>query len=386
VILLVLDGVGIGALPDAADYGDAGSNSIANTARAVGGLRLPEMGRLGLGNVAEIAGVPAIMHAEGAFGKMAELSRGKDTVVGHWELAGIYSPRPQPAYPNGFPPEVIRAFASQIGRDILGNCVASGTEIIKELGAEHLRTGRPIVYTSADSVLQIAAHTEVVPLALLYRWCAVARALLTGNHAVGRVIARPFTGPPGAFVRTADRRDWALLPPGPTLLDRVRSAGLEVAAIGKIEDIFSGQGVTSSRHAHTNREAVDATLGYLRTVEAGLLFANLIECDMIYGHRNDPPGYAGALERFDQRLPELRVAMRPDDVLLIVGDHGVDPTSPGTDHTREYVPLLVAGERIRPNTNLGTRDTFADAGQTAADLLGVEPLELGTSFAGELLD
>lgn len=385
VILLVLDGVGIGAAADAAAYGDEGSNSIANTATAVGGLHLPNMGALGLGNICAIQGVPPTLAATSAFGQMAERSRGKDTVIGHWELAGIFSAQPQPTYPHGFPPAVIGPFTAAIGKGVLGNRPASGTEIIQDLGAEHLRTGQPIVYTSADSVFQLAAHTDVVPLAELYHWCALARDLLWGEHAVGRVIARPFTGLPAAFVRTADRRDWALAPPAPTLLDHVQRAGLEVVAVGKIEDIFSGRGITRSEHGHTNMEAVDATLHSLGSMGPGLLFVNLIECDMVYGHRNDPQGYAAALEAFDRRLPELLAAMGADDVLLIVGDHGVDPTTPGTDHTRENVPLLVAGHRLRHNVNLGTRSTFADAGQTAASLLRVAPLGLGTSFVGEIM-
>jgi phosphopentomutase len=384
VVLLVLDGVGVGAAADAAAYGDEGSNSVGNTARAVGGLCLPNMGMLGLGNICSIEGVPPVTDARGAFGRMAELSRGKDTVIGHWELAGIYSPQAQPTYPCGFPPDVVVPFTRAIGREVLGNVPASGTVIIKELGTEHLSTGRPIVYTSGDSVFQLAAHTDVVPLAELYRWCAVARDLLQGQHAVGRVIARPFSGPAGSFVRTADRRDWTLPPPGPTLLDNVQQAGLEVAAVGKIEDIFSQRGITSSRHTHTNMESVDATLGYLATMGPGLLFVNFIECDMIYGHRNDPRGYADALEAFDRRLPELQAALRPTDVLMIVGDHGVDPTTPGTDHSREYVPLLVSGPTVRRHVNLCTRSTFADAGQTAASLLGVPPLALGTNFDDDL--
>lgn len=383
--LLVLDGVGIGALPDAAEYGDAGCNSIANTARAVGGLRLPNMGALGLGNVHPIVGVPPASAPRGGYGKMAEQSRGKDTVIGHWELAGVYSPVPQPTYPAGFPADVIGAFSRAIGRGVLGNRPASGTEIIQELGVEHMRTGQPIVYTSADSVFQVAAHTAIVPLDEIYRWCVLARNLLRGEHAVGRVIARPFAGASGHFVRTADRRDWALPPPQPTLLDHVQAAGLTVAAVGKIEDIFSRRGVTTSRHTHTNMESVDAALEYLRQVENGLLFVNLIECDMIFGHRNDPRGYADALEAFDARLPEFVGALHPADVLLIVGDHGVDPTTPGTDHSREYVPLLVVGPGVRAGVNLGVRGTFADAGQTVAALLGVAPLTLGTSFAPELL-
>ncbi|HEV7214139.1 MAG TPA: phosphopentomutase, partial [Chloroflexota bacterium] len=323
--------------------------------------------------------------ATGAFGKLAERSHGKDTVIGHWELAGVYSARPQPTYPEGFPTAVIGPFTAAIGRGELGNRPASGTEIIQELGAEHLRTGRPIVYTSADSVFQLAAHTDVVALDELYRWCAIARDLLRGEHAVGRVIARPFSGVPGAFVRTADRRDWALLPPTPTLLDHVQQAGLDVVAVGKIEDIFSGRGITHSEHTHTNTDAIEATLRFLSTMGAGLFFVNLIECDMIYGHRNDPRGYGDALEAFDRRLPELLAALRENDVLMIVGDHGVDPTTPGTDHTREDVPLLVAGPCIRQNVRLGTRPTFADAGQTAADLLNVAPLELGTSFAVQVI-
>ncbi|HEY8743562.1 MAG TPA: phosphopentomutase, partial [Chloroflexota bacterium] len=362
---------------------DEGSNSVGNTARAVGGLRLPNMGLLGLGNICTIEGVPPVTAAGGAFGKMAEMSRGKDTVIGHWELAGIYSSQAQPTYPRGFPSDVITPFTQAIGRGILGNRPASGTAIIEELGTEHLRTAEPIVYTSADSVFQLAAHTDVVPLDELYRWCALGRDLLQGQHAVGRVIARPFSGPAGAFVRTAARRDWALEPLGPTLLDNVQQAGLEVAAVGKIEDIFCQRGITSSRHTHTNMESVDAALAYLGTMGPGLLFVNLIECDMFYGHRNDPRGYAGALEAFDRRLPELLAALRPADVLMIVADHGVDPTSPGTDHSREDVPLLVTGQTIRRHVDLGTRSTFADAGQTAAAFLSVPPLALGTSFAGQ---
>ncbi len=384
VVLIVLDGVGIGELPDADEYGDRGSNSIANTARVNGGIHLPHMGLLGLGNIATITGVPPVPLPSGAFGKMAERSRGKDTMVGHWELAGVLSAQPQPVYPNGFPREIVEAFSAAIGRGILGNKPASGTVIIEELGGEGLRTGKPIVYTSGDSVFQVAAHIGVIPLEELYRWCEVARALLVKPHEVGRVIARPFRGVPGAFVRTPDRRDWALQPPYPTLLDVVQATGQAVAGVGKIEDIFVQRGLTASNHTHTNMESVDATLAYLETVESGLIFANLIECDMIFGHRNDVAGYAGALEAFDRRVPELLAALRPDDVLMVTGDHGVDPTTPGTDHSREYVPLLVCGPQIKPGIDLGIRDTFADAGQTAAQLLGACPLPFGTSFAGQI--
>jgi phosphopentomutase len=383
-IIIVLDGVGVGAAPDAAAFGaaDVRADSLGHTAQAVGGLHLPHLARLGLGNIGRFQGVPPNRDAAGAYGRMAEASAGKDTVTGHWEMAGVIVHQAPPVYPRGFPPEVIEAFSTAAGRGVLGNRPASGTEIIAELGDEHVRTGKLIVYTSADSVFQIAAHEDVVPPPELYRICEMARELLSGEHAVGRVIARPFTGSSRHYVRDNEaRRDWALAPPAPHLLDLAAGAGLEVQGVGKIEDIFAGRSVTSSSHALNNDEAIAATLEVLRRPTRGIVFSNLIEFDMVYGHRKDPHGYARALRRFDDALPSLQEAMRPADVLFITGDHGVDPTGPGTDHTREYVPLLVAGSAVHTGTDLGTRATFADLGATVAELLGLPPLGAGTSFA-----
>ncbi|MCL5947309.1 MAG: phosphopentomutase [Chloroflexi bacterium] len=385
ILLLVLDGVGVGALPDAAGYGDSGSNSLANTAAAVGGLSLPTLASLGLGNITTIQGVPPRNQTQGCWGRMAELSHGKDSIAGHWEIAGIYSAHPQPTYPHGFPAEVIAAFTTAIGvGGILGNRPASGTVIIEELGPLHLTTGWPIVYTSADSVFQIAAHEDIVPLATLYQWCTTARKILQGPHAVGRVIARPFSGNPGSFLRTPHRHDWALSPPHPNLLDRVLEAGHEVVAVGKINDLFNGESITRALPAHTNAEALRAAREVFPTVASGLIFVNCIEFDQIYGHRNDPQGYAQALEAVDAVLPVILATLRATDILMIVGDHGVDPTTPSTDHSREYVPLLVTGPCIRHSHSLGTRSTFADAGQTIASLLNTLPLACGASFASEL--
>lgn len=384
-ILIVLDSVGIGAAPDAAAYGDEGSNTLANTARAVGGLRLPNLGRLGLGNLADVLGVPPEPHPTAAYGRMQPASAGKDTTTGHWEIAGVISTRPLPTYPNGFPPEIIQEFERRIGRKTLGNYPASGTVIIEELGPEHLRTGYPIVYTSADSVFQIAAHEEVIPVEELYRMCRIARELLTGEHAVGRVIARPFVGEPGRFVRTDRRRDFSLEPPQPTLLDRLQEAGQPVWAVGKIEDIFAGRGITEAVHIHDNMDGVDQTLAFLARVDRGLIFTNLVDFDMLYGHRNNPRGYAEALEAVDRRVPELLAALREEDLLFFTADHGNDPTTPSTDHSREIVPLLVTGARVRQGVDLGLRPTFADLGQTVGEYLGAAPLGAGTSFLREVL-
>lgn len=384
-ILIVLDSVGIGAAPDAAAYGDEGSNTLANTARAVGGLRLPNLGRLGLGNLADVLGVPPEPHPAAAYGRMQPASAGKDTTTGHWEIAGVISTRPLPTYPNGFPPEVIQEFERRIGRKTLGNYPASGTVILEELGPEHLRTGRPIVYTSADSVFQVAAHEEVIPVKELYRMCRVARELLTGEHAVGRVIARPFVGEPGRFVRTDRRKDFSLEPPRPTLLDHLQEAGQPVWAVGKIEDIFAGRGITEAVHIHDNMDGVDQTLAFMARVDRGLIFTNLVDFDMLYGHRNNPRGYAEALEAVDQRVPEVLAALREEDILFFTADHGNDPTTPSTDHSREVVPLLVTGPGVRQGVDLGLRPTFADLGQTVAEYLGATPLEGGTSFLPDVL-
>ena len=383
VLVVVCDSWGVGDAPDAAAYGDEGADTLAHTADAVGGLSAPNLEALGLGTLTRILGVAATASAGTAAGRATERSAGKDTTTGHWEMMGIRLDRPFPVYPNGFPPEVIEPFEAAIGRTILGNVPASGTEIIAELGEEHLRTGRPIVYTSGDSVFQVACHRRTVPLATLYEWCRAARRLLTGRHEVGRVIARPFEGEPGAFVRSPERRDFSVPPPGPTVLDHAVAAGVRVYAVGKIQDIFSGQGITEGRYSDTNDQGVDLTLEYLRRPGPALVYANLVDFDSKYGHRNDAAGYAAAIEAFDRRLPDL-IAALGGGVLLITGDHGCDPTTSSTDHTRERTPLLAAGLKGGPH-EIGTRDGFADLGATVADLLHVD-LEglLGTSFAPEL--
>jgi phosphopentomutase len=383
-VIIVLDGVGVGDAPDAAAYGDAGASSIEHCAAAVGGLALPAMGRMGLGNITPVRGTPPADAPIGGYGRMAEAAAGKDSTTGHWEMAGVVLSRALPTYPNGFPPDVVAAFERGIGRGTLGNVAASGTEIIQRLGEEHLRTGKPILYTSADSVFQLAAHEEVIPLDELYRMCETARGLLTGEHAVGRVIARPFVGTPGAFTRTTHRRDFSLQAPGPTLLDRLHDADYETIGIGKIEDLFAGRGLSATDHTGTNAAGCAATLAWLGRPFRGLLFVNLVECDQLWGHRRDAQGYARALAAFDAWLPEALAALGPRDALFITGDHGVDPTYRGTDHTRECVPLLCAGPAVRAAVNLGTRPTFADLGATLAAAFAVEPLEHGTSFAGEI--
>lgn len=381
VILIVLDSVGVGELPDAALYGDTGSNTLANTAKAVGGLHLPNLARLGLGNIIPILGVPPTNQPAAAWGKMAEQSAGKDTTTGHWEIAGLILDKPFPTYPNGFPREIMEPFEQAIGRKTLGNYPASGTEIIAELGAEHMETGYPIVYTSADSVFQIAAHEEVVPVETLYTWCRIARELLQGDHGVGRVIARPFVGKPGKFVRTAARKDFSLEPPAPTILDVLVTNGIPVYSVGKISDIFAGRGITESTPTKNNQATVDGTIQYMRSKDGPcLIFANCVDFDMLWGHRNDPRGYADGLEEFDQRLPEILAELRPNDVLIILADHGCDPTTPSTDHSREYVPLLVTGEKVQ-RQNLGIRETFADTAQTVAELFSVDFTSSGRSFA-----
>jgi phosphopentomutase len=380
----VLDGVGAGALPDAAHFGDEGSNSLGNTARELGGLDLPNLGRLGLGNITEIKGVPPLIDTLGAYGRMAEQSAGKDSTVGHWELMGVISPRPLPTYPNGFPPELIAEYERLIGRKTLGNKAISGTVIIEELGEEHMRTGRPIVYTSADSVFQVAAHEEVIPLEELYRLCRIAREMLTGEHAVGRVIARPFVGRPGHFTRTENRRDFSLSPPEPTLLDRLVAAGYQVIGVGKVDDLFAGRGLSVCHHTVSNEVATAKVIELLKDEGEAMILANLIEFDMVYGHRNNVQGYARALETFDRQLPLLMGSMKPGDVLFIVADHGNDPTTPSTDHSREYVPLLVYGQDVKPGVNLGTRQSFADLGATIAELLGIGTLANGSSFVHEI--
>jgi phosphopentomutase len=386
VLVLVCDSFGIGEAPDAAAYGDAGANTLGNTARAAGGLEAPNLAGLGLGRLTPIQGVDSRSECGTAYGRLTELSAGKDTTTGHWEVFGIVLERPFPLYPDGFPPEVMGPFEKDVGKKALGNRPASGTEIIAELGEEHLRTGRPIVYTSGDSVFQIAAHKDVVPLGTLYEWCAIARRILDGEHRVGRVIARPFVGEPGRFERTHERRDFSVEPPGPTYLDRIEASGVPVFGVGKIRDIFAEHGLTESGHSESNDHGVDLTVDFLGRGENLLVVTNLVDFDTKYGHRNDPEGYARCVEEFDRRLPELVDAVG-EGVLFLTGDHGCDPTDESTDHTREHTPLLVAGGALggREAVNLGTRDTFADLGATVAELFDVTPDGLaGTSGAAEL--
>jgi phosphopentomutase len=383
VFLTVLDSVGVGELPDAHLYGDQGSDTLGNISRRVP-LALPNLRSLGLSRVANVAGMAPIDHPLGAFGRMAERSAGKDSVTGHWEMAGIVLDRAFPTFPDGFPADVIAEFERRIGRKTLGNYAASGTAIIDELGAEHVRTGQPIVYTSADSVFQIAAHEDVIPVPELYRICEIAYELVGGMN-VGRVIARPFVGEPGAFTRTSNRHDYALPPSGTTLLDAMMAAGQTVHAIGKIQDLFAGRGITTAVHTKSDDEGVDEIEKALASAGPGLVFTNLVDFDTQYGHRNDPAGYAANLERFDARLPRLLSALRERDVLIVTADHGNDPTTPSTDHAREYVPVFLVGKTIKPGTDIGTRATFADLGQTVAEIFGVGPLAHGTSFLRDVL-
>ena len=386
VVVLVCDSLGIGAAPDAAAYGDQGADTVGHTASAVGGLALPTLGSWGFGRLTEVAGVPPVDPAAAVVARMAERSAGKDTTTGHWEMMGVVLQAPFPTYPDGFPREVIDAFSAAIGRGVLGNKPASGTEIIAELGAEHLASGMPIVYTSADSVLQIAAHKRVVPLEQLYRWCEAARRLLTGPHAVGRVIARPFDGEPGAFFRTKERRDYALPPPGPTVLEAAFKAGVNTLGVGKIEDIFSGRGLGGSDHSGDNQTSLDATVRFLHQATGRtLVFTNLVDFDMLYGHRRDTAGYARCLEELDARLPELVAELGEGDWLFLTADHGCDPTAPGSDHTRELVPMVAFRPGGTAGTRLADRTTFADLGATVADLLDVELVGPGRSFAADLL-
>jgi phosphopentomutase len=371
-IFIVFDSLGVGALPDAADYGDAGSNTLAHIALAAGGLSLPQLGALGLGNILPVPGVPAAPVPRGAFGKMGERSAGKDTTIGHWELMGLWTLRPFPVFPNGFPPALTAEFEQRAGVKIIGNKAASGTEIIAELGEEHQRTGRPIVYTSADSVWQIAAHREVISLERLYDLCRIARGLLKDDYGVARVIARPFVGRPGAYIRTHERRDFSLEPRGPTLLTQAVAQGVPVLAAGKIGEIFADKGISESRHTSGNDDTFDLILEYMRRPGRSMIVANLGDFDTLWGHRNDPRGYAGGLERADARLAEVLTRLRPDDLLVLTGDHGCDPTTPSTDHSREYVPLLMAGVALKSGVDLGVRPTFADAGQTAAEAMGLK--------------
>jgi phosphopentomutase len=385
-IVIVLDSVGIGELPDAAAYGDQGSDTLGHIAAAVP-LSLPALRSLGLDRVARLgpaptAGVPS--RFEAAAGRMAEASAGKDSVTGHWEMMGVVLTRAFPVFPNGFDAGLLAEFSRRTGRGVVGNKAASGTAIIDELGPGHMTTGDLIVYTSADSVFQIAAHERVVPIAELYRACNIAYELAAEGLGVGRIIARPFVGVPGAFTRTANRRDFALPPPAETLLDRLKGASHTVVAIGKIEDLFAGRGITTAIHTASDDEGMNQVMGQMEALGHGLIFANLVDFDTQFGHRNDLSGYAANLERFDRRLADLLPRLRDDDLLVVTADHGNDPSTPSTDHSREYVPLLVSGAAVQRGARLGTRETFADLGQTLAELFEVGPLAHGTSFLHEI--
>jgi len=381
IVLIVLDSVGIGEMPDSADYGDAGADTVGHVL-SHRPVQIPNLSDIGLCNIRSLP-VPGPGRPSGSFGKAATRSNGKDTTTGHWEMSGLVIEQAFPTYADGFPRRIIDRFEKAIGRKVLGNKAASGTEIIKELGEEHVRTGQPIVYTSADSVFQIAAHEEVVPLDQLYQWSETARALLTGEDQVGRVIARPFVGTPGAFRRTEARRDYAIEPPEETLMDVMKADGLEVVAVGKIGSIFNHRGTTRELAAGNNNASVDETLKALAETTRGLIFVNLVDFDMLYGHRNDVEGYAQALEEFDRRLPEIQASMTDDDLLIITADHGCDPTDISTDHTREYVPILTWGRRARGGVDLGTRATLSDIGKTIADNFGLA-IRNGTSFLKEI--
>ncbi|MBI5198449.1 MAG: phosphopentomutase [Nitrospirae bacterium] len=384
VILITLDGLGIGELTDAKEFGDEGSNTLGNMATAVGGLKLPNLERMGLGLLGNFQGINKIKDPIASYGILAEASKAKDTSTGHWEMMGLIIERPFPLYPDGFPSEIIEVFEKAIGRKILGNKAASGTEIIKELGEEHMKTGRPIVYTSADSVFQIAAHEEVIPVEELYSICEIARDILKEPHNVGRVIARPFTGIPGNFKRTPRRKDYSLPPPGETVLDRLKEKNIPVVGIGKIEDIFVGKGISEAVHTENNQDGVEKTIEAMRKTDKGLILTNLVDFDMVYGHRNDPEGFAKALSDFDKNLPRFFQDMENGGILIITADHGCDPTTQRTDHSREYVPLLIYGKKIKAGINLGIRKTFADIGATISEIFDVGKTRAGEDFLKEI--
>src|SRR6202521_4843595 len=383
VIWIVLDSVGIGEMPDAEAYGDRGSDTLGNIARRRR-LRLPNLCRLGLANIKTLEGLEPSNEPQAAFGRCALASPGKDTTTGHWEMAGIHLEKPFPLFPNGFPREVMEPFETRIGRSTLGNKAASGTEIIKELGEEHVRTGSPIVYTSADSVFQIAAHEDVIPLFELYKMCEIARDILRGPYEVGRVIARPFTGAPGAFTRTSNRHDYAVPPPKGMLLDQLQARGVETYSVGKIFDVFLGRGIGEQVKTKTNADGMAKTLHAMDELDRGLIFVNLVDFDMLYGHRNDVEGYARALEEVDGWLPALDAKLGADDLVILTADHGCDPTTRSTDHSREYVPVLAYGPKARRGVNLGVRDSLADIGQTVAENFGTK-IVTGKSFLPEIV-
>ncbi len=385
IVCIILDGVGVGELPDAGDYGDVGSNSLGNTAKLVGHLRLPTLEKLGLGNIIDIEGVPPAARPIGCYGKMKPRSPGKDSTSGHWELMGCILDRAFPTYPSGFPREVVREFEKSIGRGVLGNTPASGTEIIQELGEEHIRTGKPILYTSQDSVFQLAAHEEVIPVEELYRYCDAARKLLVFPHDVARVIARPFLGEPGRFHRTHRRRDFSLLPPKRTVLDALTEEGYRVVTIGKVDHLFAGRGISKAIHTKSNSEGMEATFESVRRGDGDLIVTNLIDFDMMWGHRNDARAYALGLEEFDSYAIELFEVMNDRDLLIITSDHGNDPTTPSTDHSREYVPLLVYHRQMRGGKGLGLRESYSDVAKTVSENFGIEGDFQGRSFLQDVL-
>lgn len=385
VIWIVLDSVGMGAMEDAASYGDENANTLAHVYTKCKGLDLKNMIKIGLGNIEGMKEIPKSDTPLGSFARLAELSSGKDTTTGHWEMIGVHTKTPFPTYPNGFPEEIIKTFEDKIGRKVLGNYPASGTVIMEELGGKHIKTGFPIVYTSADSVFQIAAHEEIIPLNELYEICEIARNLLIGEHEVARVIARPFVGEEGSFMRTANRRDYAIAPPKPNLLSLTKQKNVLVAAVGKIEDIFAKEGITYAKHTKNNLEGIHTTLEYMKECEPGIIFTNLVDFDMKWGHRNNYIDYGKGLEEFDKELPNIINGMKEEDILIITADHGCDPTIEGTDHTREFVPLLVFGHKIKQNNDLGTRKSFADIGQTVAEYFNLPPLLIGRSFLKDIL-
>ncbi len=386
IIMIVLDSLGIGEMPDAADFGDFDVNTLGHIAQQTADFNIPNLLKLGLANIDGVTDLNAVAAPQGAFGRLAEVSKGKDTTTGHWEIAGLVIDTPFKTFPNGFPDEVIKAFSEATGREVLCNKPASGTQIIEELGEQHMASGAVIVYTSADSVFQIAAHEDVVPLTELYDMCQKARQILQGEYAVARVIARPFIGKPGNFTRTSNRRDYSLNPFGKTVLDSLKQADYEVRAVGKIVDIYNGCGVTHDVHTKSNMDGVDKTLDYMKDDFKGLIFTNLVDFDAKFGHRRNVPGYAKAIEEFDLRLPEIIDALRDDDILFLTADHGNDPSYRGTDHTREYIPFIAYGKQIKAGVNLATRDSFADIAATIADIFAVTPPENGKSMKSLIME
>ena len=385
VIWMVIDSVGIGALPDSQKFGDVNVDTLGNIVRACKGIKIPNMIKLGLANIEGVDSLENIESPIGCYGRCSEVSKGKDTTTGHWEMTGVLVETPFKTFENGFHKDIIEEFERRSNRKVIGNKPASGTAILDELGEQHMNTGEVIVYTSADSVFQIAAHEEIVSLDELYKMCEIAREIMMGDNAVARIIARPFIGKPGAFERTSNRRDYSLSPFEDTVLDNIKNSNLDVIGVGKIEDIFNQQGITEAIHTHDNMDGVNQTINYMKKETKGLIFTNLVDFDSKYGHRRDVEGYKNALEEFDARIPEILENMNDDDVLIINSDHGNDPTYKGTDHTREYIPVLVYGKNLKSGLNLGTRNSFADIGATVADILNVEMPKHGQSFKNEIM-